>query len=86
MKHDYTEPEAARLLGISKETLRQWRLGYTVTTKNGTRYSYPAKFPAEQGIWWKVGSAPNAPVCWKKDWVDHLAEMRSAMKKALDNS
>ena len=37
----YPEQAAAEKLGLNKETLRHWRVGYTVKSK-GKRYTYPS--------------------------------------------
>jgi len=69
----YHEQAAAEKLGLSKETLRHWRVGYTVTSK-GTRYTYPPKMKDGEGTTWKKEyPAKFSPILWDADFIDTLA-------------
>ena len=69
----YHEQAAAEKLGLSKETLRHWRVGYTVKSK-GKRYTYPPKMKDGDGTTWKKEyPAKFSPILWDADFIDTLA-------------
>jgi len=79
----YHEQAAAEKLGLSKETLRHWRVGYTVTSK-GTRYTYPPKMKDGEGTTWKKEyPAKFSPILWDADFIDTLASALHTQRIAM---
>ena len=79
----YHEQAAAEKLGLSKETLRHWRVGYTVTSK-GTRYTYPPKMKDGEGTTWKKEFPTKfSPILWDADFVDTLASALHTQRIAM---
>jgi hypothetical protein len=79
----YHEQAAAEKLGLSKETLRHWRVGYTVTSK-GKRYAYPPKIKDGEGTTWKKEFPTRfSPILWDADFVDNLASALTTQRIAM---
>ena len=79
----YHEQAAAEKLGLSKETLRHWRVGYTVMSK-GTRYTYPPKMRDGEGTTWKKEYPTRfSPILWDAAFVDNLASALHTQRIAM---
>ena len=79
----YPEQAAAEKLGLNKETLRHWRVGYTVTSK-GKRYTYPPKMKDGEGTTWKKEYPTKfSPILWDADFVDTLASALHTQRIAM---
>ena len=79
----YHEQAAAEKLGLSKETLRHWRVGYTVTSK-GTRYTYPPKMKDGEGTTWRKEFPTRfSRILWDADFVDTLASALHTQRIAM---
>ena len=73
----YRECDVANLLGLSRQTLRNWRCGYT--TASGT-FIEPVMI--EGTHWWKQRKTPRAPVMISHIWVAKQLEIKR-IKEAL---
>lgn len=69
------EGEAAARIGVSKQTLRNLRLGYT----NAYRY-YPAKL-TEGKEWRKERDSKRSPVLFDPAWVDKLEQIKKQQEE-----
>lgn len=69
------ESEAAERVGVSKQTLRNWRLGYT----NAYGY-YPAKLT--EGVEWrKERDSKRSPVLFDPEWVGKLEQIKKQQEE-----
>lgn len=64
--HDYTEKEVLAALGVTVQTLRNWRMGYR---------NYPAKL-VEGRDWYRLTDSIRAPVYYSGNWVDKMKQIK----------
>ena len=68
--HDLTEDETAVVLEVSRQTLRNMRLGY----KNAYG-PYPPKL-VKDVHWYKFRLSKRAPVLFKLEWVNKMLDIK----------
>lgn len=66
----YDEASVASLLGVSRQTLRNWRLGYT--NVNG----YHPPILTENVHWRKIRKTRKGQVLFEPDWVAKQLEIK----------
>ena len=75
VKEGYNETKAAAMIGVARQTLRNWRLGYS--NANGT---YPPKLT--EGVeWYKLRKSRRAAVMFSHDWVMKMSELKKQLKE-----
>lgn len=67
---DLTEQETADVLGITRQTLRNMRVGYT--NANGW---YAPKMLVDTH-WYKLRQTKRAPVFIRREWIDKMLEIK----------
>jgi hypothetical protein len=70
-EESYTEEETMKILGVSRQTLRNRRVGYT----DNAGFHPPT---LEKGVhWFKLRDNRRGPVRYSKKWVDEVAEAKA---------
>ena len=77
MAEAYTEAEAAEAIGVSRQTLRNYRVGYRNAT--GT---YPPKL-TEGREWYKLRQSKRAPVLFSAEWVERMMQLKLMKEEVL---
>lgn len=72
----YTETEVAEILGLSRQTLRNWRAGHS---KRGREYGPVLE---EGRHWYKLRNTRCSPVLYSPEWVEGMKEINK-MKISL---
>lgn len=68
--YTYTEPVVAELLGVTRQTLRNWRVGY-----RNALGEYPPRL-TEGKEWYKIRKSRRAPVYFDPAWVNGMIEKK----------
>lgn len=69
----YTESETAELLGVTRQTLRNWRVGVG---------KYPPRL-TEGEQWYKLRQTRSSPVFYAREWVDGMRELNQQKKELM---
>jgi DNA-binding XRE family transcriptional regulator len=77
--HDLTEEETAAVLGVTRQTLRNMRVGY----KNAYGY-YPPKL-VKDVHWHKFRESKRSPVLFKLEWINKMLGIQRLISKQLNN-
>jgi transposase-like protein len=72
----YTEDETAQLLGVTAQTLRNWRVGY----RNKSGEYAPRLVKGRE--WYKLRESKRAPVLYDPTWVAKMVEIKK-LKEAM---
>ena len=77
IREAYNELQAAEKLGVARQTLRNWRLGYSNAT--GT---YPPRL-TEGKHWFKLRKSRRAPVLYSIEWVEAMISIKHQKQELL---
>ena len=77
--HDLTEEETASVLGVTRQTIRNMRVGYT-----NAYGSYPPKLE-KNDQWYKFRESKRSPVLFRLGWVNKMLEMQRTQAVTTNN-
>jgi len=77
-RQDLTEPEVESRLGVCRQTLRNWRVGYTIKGK------YYESRLTEDVEWYKLRKTKRSPVLYRIGWVEQMEQALKNAGGALD--
>lgn len=69
----YTEQEVVERIGVTRQTLRNWRVGHG---------KYPPRLK-EGEQWYKLRQTRCSPVMYDRAWVDSMAEIHQQKKELM---
>lgn len=72
----YDEEAVAQRIGVSRQTLRNWRVGYT--NKAGT---YPPKLT--EGVEWRKLGNRKTKVVFDRAWADRMEDLYNQKQELL---